>query len=662
MSAPFSYFSPTSSGDAIMALVLIESSAAMVSYWNDIRKYYLPYLLNAIRVGNPHLSMRICWQTTSQHSNDSRIRYQGSQGLQNVGYDVPNVQFSHLPNDPIMPHMIMNSINTLRSASPPQGATRHLFMVATSNPTNTMTTPLKVQGHPETDPWTSIAQALCQDNIRLHLILGGSPIVNVFEDLHRKAIHLRNGPDIPPWFEVDASRFRVLISGGPHMPIGNEMSRADAALNTSPAANTRDSSTTPSSSSASLPTSPVQHQFAPSPSSRKAKHKGSGPSMPSDNRTPGIVSYLQQKHGLTKKRVQGQRGNSNLPNNRLRAWSPQATASPTERTPGERASVTSHTRYSPITTSSSQTTTSSSTPSSEETRQGRRQYPWILPASLPPLPPSQPSSSTNRTSQAMRSLESMPRRHPDNVTRRVDVSSLSLPLLEPIRSHTAPELPRMSHGWQGHNHHPSSSSVPNLSEGIATHNTSQVSIGSSSYVHPSQALRHSPPVSYQYPSFRNIDNNPSLTSHAQTSPASSDPPDDSEDQPFVITPEYEARANADFEAAVRSGVMQASMSSTVLTSDIANPLTPGHSPAFVPDNSMMPQMYTTASTYTYPAPPNVAHGEVGSSYATTYSQPDLNQTTTTTTQQQYYPHNYHREYRGPGPGDSHQGEYFGRHW
>ena len=35
--------------------------------------------------------------------------------------------------------------------------------------------------------------------------------------------------------------------------------------------------------------------------------------------------------------------------------------------------------------------------------------------------------------------------------------------------------------------------------------------------------------------------------------------DESEDQPFVITPEYEAIANARFEAAVRSGAMSMSI-------------------------------------------------------------------------------------------------------
>jgi hypothetical protein len=39
--------------------------------------------------------------------------------------------------------------------------------------------------------------------------------------------------------------------------------------------------------------------------------------------------------------------------------------------------------------------------------------------------------------------------------------------------------------------------------------------------------------------------------------------DDSENQPFVITPEYEAIANAEFEEAVRSGAMHGSMTPAV---------------------------------------------------------------------------------------------------
>ena len=48
-------------------------------------------------------------------------------------------------------------------------------------------------------------------------------------------------------------------------------------------------------------------------------------------------------------------------------------------------------------------------------------------------------------------------------------------------------------------------------------------------------------------------------------------PDDPENQPFVITPEYEALANAEFEQAFRSGAMQASMTPTAMSPVVTSP-------------------------------------------------------------------------------------------
>lgn len=57
------------------------------------------------------------------------------------------------------------------------------------------------------------------------------------------------------------------------------------------------------------------------------------------------------------------------------------------------------------------------------------------------------------------------------------------------------------------------------------------------------------------------------------SPSHADPAtDDGENQPFLITAEYEALANAEFEEAVRSGAMQASMTPTVLSPVATSPI------------------------------------------------------------------------------------------
>lgn len=53
-----SFSSPSSPGDAIAVLVLVETSATMMDYWDDVKKFYLPTLLDTLRLSNPSVSVR----------------------------------------------------------------------------------------------------------------------------------------------------------------------------------------------------------------------------------------------------------------------------------------------------------------------------------------------------------------------------------------------------------------------------------------------------------------------------------------------------------------------------------------------------------------------------------------------------------------------------
>ena len=78
-------------------------------------------------------------------------------------------------------------------------------------------------------------------------------------------------------------------------------------------------------------------------------------------------------------------------------------------------------------------------------------------------------------------------------------------------------------------------------------------------------------------------------------------PDDVENQPFVVTPEYEAMANARFEAAVRSGAMQASMTPTMLSPSPAGPIAGGSAGYFAhaPDPLVAPPHQTRQTHQTH---------------------------------------------------------------
>lgn len=49
VSASSSFSALTSPGDAIAVLVLVETSAAMRAFWDDVKAAYLPVLLDTLR-------------------------------------------------------------------------------------------------------------------------------------------------------------------------------------------------------------------------------------------------------------------------------------------------------------------------------------------------------------------------------------------------------------------------------------------------------------------------------------------------------------------------------------------------------------------------------------------------------------------------------------
>ena len=49
VSASSSFSALTSPGDAIAVLVLVETSGVMLNYWDEVKNFYLPVLLDTLR-------------------------------------------------------------------------------------------------------------------------------------------------------------------------------------------------------------------------------------------------------------------------------------------------------------------------------------------------------------------------------------------------------------------------------------------------------------------------------------------------------------------------------------------------------------------------------------------------------------------------------------
>jgi hypothetical protein len=59
MPVPEAIFKPVVPGEAVVTLVLIENSQAMVHSWSDLRDHHLPTLLGTMKLANPIVPVRL---------------------------------------------------------------------------------------------------------------------------------------------------------------------------------------------------------------------------------------------------------------------------------------------------------------------------------------------------------------------------------------------------------------------------------------------------------------------------------------------------------------------------------------------------------------------------------------------------------------------------
>lgn len=383
---------------------------------------------------------------------------------------------------------------------------------------------------------------------------------------------------------------------------------------------------TPTTTSVSLPvTSPIHdspsssHSLSSSPPSRRPRPKSRESLVPppTEAGSPGLVNYLKQMHGLTKKRTHGGK-----------AVKKSATAADVPRTSTSRpilprlelppahlaandlkgkateiaaleAASAGNSRYAPIAPAISP----NRTPPEEARRAVPRRWPWIQPAPLTSSVAEGPSLSPS-TSAALRSLQTIAPRVPELSTQLPGEQLTSTRSKNGSASDAPPSRSGSTVSARPQTHRPATMPPYGIhsasqSDDLAAHpayrhmsNDHHYTAGDMAY--PSQARspvvrqqssvertyqahqQHAQYNTYQYSSQPTYLSETGHVSPPLPSPSPSHPgpsPDqDSENQPFLISAEYEAMANAEFEEAVRSGAMQASMTPTVLSPVASSPV------------------------------------------------------------------------------------------
>lgn len=375
-----------------------------------------------------------------------------------------------------------------------------------------------------------------------------------------------------------------------------------------------------------------------SPPTRRSRAKAKEAAASAEAGAPSLVNYLKQIHGLTKKRNYSAKSSkrsatSDMPRPSTssrpilpRLDLPPVTlpASATTDPKGKQSSVgagepgPSRPRYPPIAPA-----IHPSRPSEESRRAQGRRWPWLHPSHVV-SPPDTAGSSTAGNS-ALSNLGALQPRGPEFSGQFVGDMPSSMGHGPSQSAPGAPGVPasmrpgpirrQSTHPPYGISASPPS---PHVSSPIYAQSTPEYhgdlargspvyssppaprELSSSLYPHQSHhgAYTYTPPYGG------------SQTSSPQPSPSMIAPvaaPDDGENQPFVVTPEYEAFANAQFEHAMRSGAMHASMTPGA---PVAAASPTGYF-AHPGDTMMSPlqqqqQQTQSSSSLNYPYPQNVA--------------------------------------------------------
>ncbi|KAL7278283.1 hypothetical protein ACG7TL_008259 [Trametes sanguinea] len=610
----FSFSKPAMQGDAVSVLVLVEDSPQMAAKWPDVRDSYLPTLLENLRTADPSVQMEARWLTTSSSSPVATYSITDAAQCRNV----PALVLGQANSTKITPAVIHQAISILASAARGTSATRHFVLVAaTGLPSSGQMTEATPSGF---DPWDDIALVLKQEYIRLHVILNIGAEMRTYHELFKRSLQLQSNSEVPAWFRVDSRKFSIRLSGRPQYvrsSVAVPIPLIPAGIapgnygNPSPPSQKSASPTTPPTQGPSPPaSSPPQRKATVSPTSPRSRARGSEtPGSPPEGvgNGGGLVSYLQQMHGLTKKKSYGVKApkktyaDAHLPMSgrpilpRLEVSQSDIYTYPSfDHAHGSESHVPvsdPHSHPNRRHSADQLPPASLVARTSNEDRRARRRGPWLPIAPLVSSTPSSPTSVTSPgTLAALQSLASMTPRLPDFATKGRGPPTTTM-------SPTDVQDPHAVLGANSGNMHAYAYSVAtsrppvDMAGSYPAPHPADPTTASSAYYYsrgpesappwPQQAPVIGPPASpttapspshtsassysdasRQYSDFTYGSSPPSSSSTTPPSITSLAQPsaDNPEDQPFIITPEWLADADAQMAEAVRSGAIQANMS------------------------------------------------------------------------------------------------------
>ncbi|KAH9917485.1 uncharacterized protein B0H18DRAFT_1034332 [Fomitopsis serialis] len=559
-STSFPSAAANTSGHAVSVLVLVEDSQTMLGKWDDVRHRYLPALLHGLRVDNKtNPQFRIWWFTSSPAFTPMTTTVTTLADYNNL----PNLSLGRHTDTLISTGTIRRCVNVYLASGKQRRTNQHLIIIAASPLLTGSEGPGPVQAG--IDPWVGTALALCQEEIHLHLIVGPANESRSFRDLFSRTRFAQTLSEIPPWFEVDATRFSILISGRALQQPQQGATSMRTTPTSVPLLDTRRSSPEiPLSPTTTSPLSSPAHPISPT-SSRRSSVSTTSPPRPderpalhsrSTTDTLGLVGYLQRMHGLTKKRSYGAKptkrtatlAEGHVPG---RPILPRLDLSAPYPRPPVRSSETVIASPGSSTAPSSQRSSPTAERPSVDDRLALNRGSWQ------PLSPSSASGQVpDSTAAALRSLEAMAPRLTEFHTPEHPSAS--------TRSPTGRDIGRGAQLMQALARRDATSADLSIEEMHALSSASAHDMGATDMHQRPAMLGRS--LSIDHVSYYNMMASTSqapspLPSPSLTAPESS--AESSEDQPFIVTPEYEAFVAARFEEAVRSGAMQASMTSNV---------------------------------------------------------------------------------------------------
>ncbi|KAI0367067.1 hypothetical protein BV20DRAFT_1090972 [Pilatotrama ljubarskyi] len=643
----FSFSKPAMPGDAVSVLVLVEDSGQMAAKWPEVRDSYLPVLLENLRAADPSVLMEARWLTTSS-SSPVVTALRDAADCRNV----PDLILGHGSSTKISPAILADESRAMGNA------TRHFILVAATGPsTSCAMSDATPSGF---DPWDEIALVLAQQYIRLHVVLNIGAEMRTYHELFKRSLrqlHRQSNLEVPAWFLVDPPKFSIRLSGRPQY-VRSSVAVSDPLIlpgippghygnpSPPPMSTKSTSPTTPPTQGSPPPSaSPPHRKSSTSPTTPRSRGRGSETSSSPPEGGGGLVSYLQQMHGLTKKKSYGVKapkktyadiqlpmaGRPILPRLEVPQSNIYAYPSFDNGHGPEQHVLVSDSQPPPSRRHSADQLPSSlvARTATTDDRRARRRGPWLPIAPLASSTPSSPTSVTSPgTLAALQSLASMTPRLPDFVTKgRATPGAAQGPTetQDPYGAHSAgsADAHAHAHAYAAHSamtsrptdpHAPYPTSPPQDPQGAAspTYYYSRAPAAAPQWsqhgsVGPSPASPVSAPspshtstsgysdASRQYSDYTYGSSPPSsaaATPLSMTAPAGA--AENAEDQPFIITPEIVAKSDADMEEVVRSGALQASMTPALCS--VVQTMQPAmSSPMYAPSEPMAPdQLYYPA--------------------------------------------------------------------